>query len=48
MKYMLIAGEASGDLHASHLIARLRQADPDARFTFLGATSWPRHRETSP
>lgn len=36
MKYMLIAGEASGDLHASHLIARLRQADPDARFTFLG------------
>lgn len=36
MHYFLIAGEASGDLHASQLIAALRQADPDARFTFLG------------
>ncbi len=25
MKYMLIAGEASGDLHASRLIAALRK-----------------------
>lgn len=36
MKYMLIAGEASGDLHASHLIAELRAADKDASFVFLG------------
>jgi len=36
MNYFLIAGEASGDLHASQLIAALRAADPDARFTFLG------------
>lgn len=36
MKYMLIAGEASGDLHASRLIARLRERDPQASFVFLG------------
>lgn len=33
---MLIAGEASGDLHASHLIARIKAHDPGARFVFLG------------
>lgn len=36
MKYMLIAGEASGDLHASNLISSLRQFDPDAEFRFFG------------
>ena len=36
MKYFLIAGEASGDLHASHLMASLRQEDPQAEFRFLG------------
>lgn len=36
MQYMLIAGEASGDLHASHLIANIRRHDPEARFVFLG------------
>lgn len=36
MKYMLIAGEASGDLHASRLIDALRTADPAAEFVFLG------------
>lgn len=36
MKYMLIAGEASGDLHASHLITSLSKLDPDAQFRFLG------------
>lgn len=36
MKYMLIAGEASGDLHASHLIDSLRQIDTDAEFRFFG------------
>lgn len=28
MKYYIIAGEASGDLHASHLIREIRQLDP--------------------
>lgn len=36
MKYFLIAGEASGDLHASHLMASLKQQDQQAEFRFLG------------
>lgn len=36
MKYYLIVGEASGDLHASHLMRSLRQADPEADFRFFG------------
>ena len=31
MKYYIIAGEASGDLHGSWLVRGLHQADPDAR-----------------
>lgn len=36
MKYFLIAGEASGDLHAAELIKSLRKADEKAEFAFLG------------
>ncbi len=36
MKYYLIAGEASGDLHASNLMAALKESDPKAEFRFLG------------
>ena len=36
MKYFLIAGEASGDLHASHLMASLKLQDPLAEFRYLG------------
>lgn len=36
MKYYLIAGEASGDLHASNLMAALKQEDPKAEFRFYG------------
>ncbi len=36
MRYFLIAGEASGDLHASALIKELRNKDPEAEFAFLG------------
>ena len=36
MKYYLIAGEASGDLHASRLMEALRQEDPKAEFRFFG------------
>ena len=35
-KYYLIAGEASGDLHASHLIRALRDIDPQAQFRCFG------------
>lgn len=36
MKYYLIAGEASGDLHASNLMASLKKCDTKADFRFLG------------
>lgn len=36
MKYFLIAGEASGDLHASNLMRELKKLDADAQFCFLG------------
>ena len=36
MKYYLIAGEASGDLHASNLMKALKREDPDAEFRFFG------------
>ena len=36
MKYYLIAGEASGDLHASCLMESLKREDPEAEFRFFG------------
>lgn len=36
MKYYIIAGEASGDLHASKLMEALLRCDPDADFRFVG------------
>lgn len=36
MKYYIIAGEASGDLHASRLMRSLRAIDPQAEFRFFG------------
>ena len=36
MKYYLIAGEASGDLHASNLMDGLKKEDPHAEFRFFG------------
>ena len=36
MKYYLIAGEASGDLHASHLMWALKEIDKEADFRFFG------------
>lgn len=36
MRYYFIAGEASGDLHASHLIAALKAEDPEAEFRGFG------------
>ncbi|MCQ2111048.1 MAG: lipid-A-disaccharide synthase [Bacteroidaceae bacterium] len=36
MKYYLIAGEASGDLHASNLMKALLQKDTEAQFRFFG------------
>ena len=36
MKYFLIAGEASGDLHAADVMRALQRKDPDAEFRFIG------------
>lgn len=36
MRYFIIAGEASGDLHASHLMRELKQEDKAAEFSFFG------------
>lgn len=36
MKYFLIAGEASGDLHAANLMVALREKDPQAVYVGLG------------
>jgi lipid-A-disaccharide synthase len=36
MKYYIVAGEASGDLHASNLIKKVRQIDPAAQIRGCG------------
>lgn len=36
MRYYLIVGEASGDLHASHLMRSLQAEDPQTEFRFVG------------
>ena len=36
MKYFIIAGEASGDLHGANLMRALREEDPQAIFVGLG------------
>lgn len=36
MKYYLIAGEASGDLHGANLMKALTKVDPEAEFRFWG------------
>lgn len=48
MRYFISAGEASGDLHASQLIASLREQDPAADFTFLGGDRMAEEAGTPP
>jgi len=36
MKYYLVAGEASGDMHGANLMKALKALDPDAEFRFFG------------
>ena len=43
MKYYLIAGEASGDLHASNLMAELKKCDSNAIFRFFGGDLMAQH-----
>lgn len=48
MKYFLIAGEASGDLHGSHLIEAITRHDSEAQFQFLGGDLMSRAAGTVP
>ena len=48
MKYYLIVGEASGDLHASHLMAALKKEDAQAKFRFFGGDLMAAVSDTSP
>ena len=36
MHYFIVAGEASGDLHAANLMKEIKKLDNDARFSFYG------------
>ncbi|HAS39727.1 MAG TPA: lipid-A-disaccharide synthase [Microscillaceae bacterium] len=55
MKYYLIAGERSGDLHASNLMKAIQEKDADAEFRFwggdamqqVGGTMVKHYRETA-
>lgn len=37
-KFLIVAGEASGDAHAARVVERLRELEPAADFEFFGAT----------
>jgi len=39
MRYMLLAGEASGDIHGARLMRWLKEFDPEAQFAFTGGES---------
>lgn len=43
MKYYIIAGEASGDLHGSNLVASIRQRDPGAKIRAWGGEKMRRN-----
>ena len=42
MKYFLIVGEASGDLHAAHLMQAIKNTDPQAEFRYYGGDEMQR------
>ncbi|MCH5238728.1 MAG: lipid-A-disaccharide synthase [Muribaculaceae bacterium] len=48
MKYMLVAGEASGDLHASNVIESIKKLDSQAAFRFIGGDSMEKASRKSP
>lgn len=48
MKYLLIAGEASGDEHGARLIASLRAVDTEAAFAFIGGEKMAQQAGVAP
>lgn len=45
---MLVAGEASGDLHASNVITSIKKLDPEAQFRFVGGDLMEKAARKSP
>lgn len=48
MRYMIVAGEASGDLHASRLIEEIKEQDAEASFRILGGDLMSRAADVTP
>lgn len=48
MKYLLIAGEASGDEHGARLIASLKAVDVKAAFSFIGGNKMAQQAGVAP
>lgn len=48
MKYLLIAGEASGDEHGARLIASLKAVDAKAAFSFIGGNKMAQQAGVAP
>ena len=48
MKYLLIAGEASGDEHGARLIASLKAVDVKAAFSFIGGDTMAQQAGVAP
>ena len=48
MKYLLIAGEASGDEHGARLIASLKAVDAKAAFAFIGGDKMAQQAGVAP
>ncbi len=46
MRYYIVVGEASGDLHASRLMAALKRHDPGAEFRYIGGDMMAREGGT--
>lgn len=48
MRYFLVAGETSGDLHGANLIRALKKEDPQAEFSFVGGDEMAKASGISP
>ena len=47
MRYFIIVGEASADLHASRLVEAIKLRDAEASFAFMGGTCLQRQQARS-
>lgn len=48
MRYFIIAGEPSGDIHGANLIKAIKQVDADANFAFWGGDQMQKEANTKP